>query len=277
MTSSQTLAGLEVTGPAGMILFSPTASTPALTVLDDNFLRLHPTNLDLSRALANHIFTACGLSSMAVLYDEDNAAYSQTYVKGFIQVYRLLGGELTAEIGFSSQEYDPGMLASAALDGDPQGVLIVAAGSDTALTAQHIRLLDTEVPLFTTAWAQTETLVKNGGAAVEGIELVQAYDASYNTPASQNFFLRYQERFGSNPNFAAGMAFETSQMLISALLKDGGEPAGLRQALLDTQNFQGLNGKISMDPYGDVIRSLYLSTLKDGHFVNDGILPGEKP
>ena len=66
-------------------------------------------------------------------------------------------------------------------------------------------------------------------------------------------------------------------MLIAALVKDGGEPAGLRQALLDTLNFQGLNGKISMDPYGDAIRSLYLSILKDGHFVNDGILSGRQP
>jgi branched-chain amino acid transport system substrate-binding protein len=55
-------------------------------------------------------------------------------------------------------------------------------------------------------------------------------------------------------------------LLAAALEETGGQADGLRQALLGIEDFQGLTGPISLDRFGDVVRSQYLIAIQDGAF-----------
>jgi amino acid/amide ABC transporter substrate-binding protein, HAAT family (TC 3.A.1.4.-) len=91
-TSSQTLAGLEVTNPAHMVMLSPTVSTPKLSGLDDYFFRVYPSFKDSSQAFAQYIYQNSGIARMAIIYDIDNAAYSKTYSTTFTDKFQSVGG-----------------------------------------------------------------------------------------------------------------------------------------------------------------------------------------
>lgn len=268
MTSEQSMAGLVVANEANVVLFSPTTSTPKLNGLSDYFFRINPVNSKEAQLLARYVFETDGLSRMTIVFDTDNEAFSLPYDEVFREAYQDLGGKVVGEVGFSSATlpgYDT--LVQQAEASSPQGLLIIASAFDTAMISQQTRLLDWYVPLYSSGWAQTEALIQNGGQAVEGIKIVGSYELNSQSPAFLDFQARYQERFGREPTFAATQSYEAVLILTAALEKTRGKKAGLRAALLETREFEGLTGRISLDEYGDAVRTQFLITIKDGQFV----------
>ncbi|HBW34104.1 ABC transporter substrate-binding protein [Desulfosporosinus sp. BICA1-9] len=267
-TSEQTLAGLEVTNPAKVVLLGPTVSTPDLSGIDDYFFRVYPSFKNSAQAFAQYIYQRSGITRLAIIYDSDNAAYSKTYCSTFSSKYQSMGGAITSEISFSSvaqSDFSPLLLKLSA--SKAEGLLIIASDIDTALIAQRTRLMGWQTPLFTSCWAPTKTLINNGGQAVEGIKFEQAYALTSQSPTLLDFQARYQTRFGQAPSFGAALAYDSFLVLAAALEKTGGRPEGLRQALLETHDFQGLMNTFSFDRFGDVERPIYLSTIRDGKFI----------
>ncbi|MEW6264153.1 MAG: ABC transporter substrate-binding protein [Thermodesulfobacteriota bacterium] len=267
-TSSQTLAGLPVANAARIVLLSPTTSTPELNDLDDWFFRVISTSVDGAHKLAQNSYRRRGVKRIAVVYDTDNAAYTKPYLDAFKKSYRSQGGEVVGEVGFaSSAQVDFAPLLSNLRVSDADGLLIIAAGFDTALIAQRARMIGWSIPLFTSAWAQSEKLITHGGQAVEGMDFDQAYDLNSRSPAFLEFKARYQSRFGHAPSFGAAYGYEAVLVLAAALRQTGGRAEGLRPALLAIRNFQGLIDTFSFNNYGDVMRPFYLGTIRDGGFV----------
>lgn len=279
MTSGQTMAALPVTEAAGVLLFSPTTSTPDLSGRDDHFFRINPTNSLAAQVLARHIVRERGLSRVAVIFDTDNAAYSSSYRDAFVPAVEDAGGQVVGQVSFSSaDESDFAPLLAELRAAEPDGLLSIASPFDTALIAQRARIEGWTLPLFASGWAETETLLRNGGAAVEGMEIVMNYDSGSQTPAFLDFATRFEARFGRPPTFAAAQAYETVMVLATGLERTGGRSEGLAQALLDVGTFDGLSGTIRLDPFGDVVRTLFLTTVRDGAFVTLGsIEPEEGP
>lgn len=268
-TSGQTIAGLAVTNPAHVVMLSPTATSPELSGLDDYFFRVTYSLADRAYTLAQRVYQGRNITRLAVIYDDDNAAYSRSYREAFVDKYQLLGGKLTAEAAFSSKaqpDFTP-LLAQLRVN-SPDGLLIIASDIDTALIAQRTRLMDWPIPLFTSAWAQTETLINNGGRAVEGLEIEIANASNNPSPEFLDFKTRYQARFGQAPSFGAVLGYEAANVLAVALQKTGGKADGLAPALVDIKDFKGLIDIFSFDRYGDVIRPFYLGVIHDGKYVD---------
>lgn len=267
-TSAQTLAGLKVTNPANVIMIAPTVSTPELSGLDDYFFRVHPSFKSSAQTFAKDIYERSGITNMAIIYDKDNLAYSETYSTTFADEFKLLGGNITDEVSFSSvTQPNFFLLLSKLRESKAEGLLIVASDVDTALIAQKARLMEMKIPMFTSAWAQTETLISNGGQEVEGMEIEQAYDLANQSSTFIDFQSRYKARFGNDPSFGAAYSYEATLVLTEALKKTNGNKNGLKQAMLETHNFNGLMDTFSFDKFGDVERPWYLSTIRNGKFI----------
>jgi branched-chain amino acid transport system substrate-binding protein len=267
-TSGQTVAGLAVTNPAGVVMLSPTASTPQLSGRKDFFFRVIYSLKDRAHGFAQRIYQGRKLMKIAVIWDTDNNAYSKAFLEAFVEKYRSLGGKITVKVDFSSKmQPDFSPLVEILQKGSPEGLLIIAADMDTALIAQRTHLMGWPIALFTTAWAQTETLIQNGGQTVEGLEIEIANSFNSQKPDYLDFKRRYQVRFGQIPSFGAALGYEAAQLLTVALKKTGGKADGLAQALSGIKNFKGLTDTISMDEYGDAVRPFYLGTIRNGKFM----------
>ncbi len=268
-TSAQTLAGLAVTNPARVVLLSPSATNTELSGLEDFFFRVTNSLTDRAHALAQRVYQGRGITRLAAICDTDNSAYSKAFLNAFGQKYQALGGKLVAVVEFSSKlQPDFSPMVAKLQKGNPDGLLIIAADMDTALIAQRTRLMGGSIPLFTTAWAQTETLINNGGRAVEGVEIEIANTFKNQTPAYLDFKKRYLSRYGQAPAFGAPLGYEAAKVLAAALKMTGGQAEGLAKALTSIKNFRGLTHNLSMDKYGDAIRPFYLGTIRDGKYVD---------
>lgn len=267
-TSAQTTIGLQVTSSSRVILLSPTASSPDLSGKSEYFFRVYPSFLESARSFASYIIEQKEFKKIAVIYDRDNEAYSKTYRNVFIDKYLALGGTLIKELSFSSAaQPDFAPWLEELRRSDAQSLLIIASDVDTALIAQRARLIGWNAPLFTSAWAQTETLLQNGGLAVEGMELEQSYALDSDAPLFVEFKQRYRERFGRTPSFGAAFGYEAAGILLQTLVKTDGKSANLREELLKIRDFPGLMTQFSFAANGDVIRPFYLSTIKGGRFI----------
>jgi branched-chain amino acid transport system substrate-binding protein len=275
MTSEQSLAALPLINEAGVVLLSPTTSTAELSGIEDYFFRVNPVNALAAHALARHIYQEYGAIKLATIYDTDNAGYTQIYLAAFREAYRALGGQIISEVSFSSaEEPDFGTLITTLESHEPEGLLIIASAVDTALIAQHTQLAGWEIPLFSSGWAQTEALLQNGGEAVEGMKIVTNFNSNSRDPDFLDFQAQYLERFGQAPTFAAAQTYEAVLFLAAALEKTRGSAKGLPQALITTE-IKGLTGHISLDAYGDVVRTQFLLSIKDGEFVTRAALEME--
>lgn len=268
-TSMQSLAGLEVTEPAHVVMLSPTTSTALLSGKDDLFFRVIPQIVESSWGLARHVERDRDVSRIAVIYDTDNAAYVETYRSNFEDEYRSQGGMVVAEANFSSRARpDFAPLLSQLRSVNPDGLLIIATDFDTALIAHRVRFVDWQVPLFTSAWAQTQILITTGGSAVEGMELDQAYPMNSQAPAFLDFKKRFTSLHGTEPAFGAIYGYESVKVLAAALDTTGGSAGGLPDALRGIHNFTGLTGTFSLDLYGDVRRPISMAAIHNGTYVD---------
>ena len=270
MTSGTMMASWPVFKDSGTIFISPTVSTPQLSGMRDNFFRLIPVNSVNAKKLADYAFKDLSLKRVAIFYDTDNAAFTKTYRDGFSEQFTSNGGSILLAHAFSSSaapDFKPVLvdLKSQELD----GIFVIASAVDTALVAQQARLEGVNVQLLTSNWAMTEDLIANGGHAVDGIIVVVANDENNQSEAYLAFYDRFQERFGRAPTFAAGYGYEAVLVFAHAFQMTNGELDGFADALLQTRDLPGVNGNISFDEYGDVLRTLYLMTVRDGKFVTE--------
>lgn len=268
-TSEQTLAGLKVTNPANVVMIGPTVSTPELSDLDDYFFRVYPSFTDGFEVFSRYIYQKMHITKLAIIYDVDNCAYSKKYGKILADKFQVLGGDISGEVEFSSAaEPDFYPLLMKLRGNKADGLLVIASDIDTAFIAQRARLMEWNIPLFTSSWAATDKLVKNGGKAVEEVKFEQAYALGSQALKFNDFKLRYQARFGSVPSYGATLAYDAAMVLAEALKKTEGKAKGLKQALIETSDFEGVMGTFAFNKFGDVRRPFYLSTIRNGKFIN---------
>jgi branched-chain amino acid transport system substrate-binding protein len=96
--------------------------------------------------------------------------------------------------------------------------------------------------------------------------MISAYHPQNPNPAFEPFVERFEARYNRQPNLLVPLAYDTVRILAQALEQTGGEADGLREALLAVQDFEGVQGLISFNQYGDVVMDMYIVQIKDGQF-----------
>jgi branched-chain amino acid transport system substrate-binding protein len=268
MTSSQSVAAMPQMEAAGMVLLSPTASTPELSGIRDHFFRVQPSTDAAAEALARYAVRDLGLTRMAVVMDMGNPAYAEPFHRHFARTFAALGGSLDPPAILDSRDVpDWEVVALALAERDREGVLVVLSARDLAALAQALSARGLNARLFSSGWAMTEDLLQMGGRTVENIVFSGHTFQDMETPALRAFRERYRARFGHAPSFAAAYAYDALRVLARALERTRGRRAGLPEALTGIRDFPGLHWPISIDEYGDTRSPMFITAVRDGRFV----------
>ena len=266
MTSSIGVVVQPVVDAGKTTTVSPTVKTDQLSGQDDYFLRVTAPLSRNAERVAIHATGQLGLQKFAVVYDASNRAFTETWLSHFRDALAENNGEVIIAEEFKSEpdvHYLP--IAKRLLENDPDGVLFLSNAIDTAMLAQQLRKLGSDVPLFSSEWAFTTDLISFGGHAVDGMISFHSFNANDNSQEYLSFKKGFTEHFGYSPSFATVLAYDAATFLFKGLERTT-ERAKLRDALLEMDTFQGLQSKISIDEYGDVERQLFLTVVEDGAF-----------
>jgi branched-chain amino acid transport system substrate-binding protein len=268
MTSQTAVTVVPEINQAKIPLISPTVSTNKLNGLDDYFFRVYYTNAQAASLLARKLSSQKDLSRIAVIYDLSNSAYTEDWVRHFQQILEQSGGELVARVPFDLRSDTLFLdLATEAAATKPQGILILANAVDTAMICQQLTKIGDDLPRYATGWSYSDDLIQFGGKSVEGLHIIQSADLQNPSPTLQRFIKAYQKRFNSPPNFPALHAYDATRMVL-AILKKTKNPQAIRDELLKTENFTGLQSDLSLDRYGDLKHPLlHLARITNGQFI----------
>ncbi|HEY4745858.1 MAG TPA: ABC transporter substrate-binding protein [Desulfuromonadaceae bacterium] len=267
MTSSMAVVAVPLVNGSKTLLISPTVTTTELSGMDDNFLRVISTTKEYSEKNAVYQFDKVGHRRVAVIYDLDNRSYSEDWFKGFRTAFEGRGGSIAATMTYRSAG-EPVFtdLAAEMLKSRPDLVLIIANAVDAAMICQQLRKLNKGVGVAVTEWGSTERFIELAGPAADGVVAAQFLNRSDSSPRYARFHESYLKRFGQEPGFAGVAGYDATIVALEAFAKRS-HGQSLKEYIIATSTFQGVQQPIVLDRFGDADRKSYLTLIRNGRFV----------
>lgn len=266
VTSAMGQAALPEAAKRGVLLISPTIMATSLRGRDDVLFNVAPSLAAVTRQSAEALY-AQGLRRVAVAHDVRNKAFSSDWLTHFRQDFEALGGQVVADIPFSSDDLlSVETIARRLIDPGPDALHFICGAVDAVRLVQAVRHLGSAVAIGSASWAATEHLIQLGGRSVEGMLTTQLFNRDDETPTYLAFRKRFVARFNQEPGFPAVAAYDATRALLAAYAQRRAGQA-LKEALLAAGPFEGVQERWSFDPSGDAGRKVVVAVVREGRFV----------
>jgi branched-chain amino acid transport system substrate-binding protein len=113
----------------------------------------------------------------------------------------------------------------------------------------------------------TADLFEQAGYTSDGGYIVSYLNQDSKSTSYLNFKNKYRGLYGKDPTFASNLTYEAVNVLKEGLVhSDTENPESIKEAILDIQQFQGLQGQLNINRYGDIMRDIYLYEIRDNAF-----------
>lgn len=267
MTSNVAVAVAPLATEAGVLMVSPSVTTNDLNDKDDQFFRVVAPSAYHAVGMADFLLKKRQVEQLNVVLEMGNKAYTESWFASFEKAYLAAGGRIAKVVRYTSAaDLDFTQPAAAALQGEPEAIVMITSAVDAALLANQFRQQPLNVQLVTAEWAGTGKLTELGGANVEGVFVPHYFNHNSRLPAYVAFRDAYQRRFNKEPGFPAVVGFNAAQVVIRALQQRHGQET-LKQALLRIRSFEGLQETLAFNEFGDVQNRTFFTVIKEGRYV----------
>lgn len=249
-----------------ILTVSPTVSAASVSGQDDWFFRVITENRRMGETLGRYAVSQ-GMKEVAVLRETSNDAYTGPILEAFRQTTQASGVVVKPAIEFDLRR-KPDYDSLAQRLGASSAYLLLANGFDSAQVGQKLAQAGHLGPLLASPWAMTPEVISLGGRQVERMVFVSIYDSQNLNPRWLAFREAYKNLYGQDPGFAAVYARDALSLLVLALEKaPSWEPESLRTTMKSLGEISGLQASFHLDSQGDVVRDLFLLTVREGRFV----------
>ena len=264
-TSGVAAAILPVTGPAGLLNISPTLTGMSFYGKDDTMVRINRTTRDNATDYAA-VMAQRGMRRVAVAFDMRNKAFTTSWLEEFRTAMQARGATLAAEVPYESAgDADFAKVVESMLAGKPDGLLFISGAIDVARLAKQAKAMAPKLPIVSTEWAATEQLLELGGTVIDGLLIVQNFNAHDSGERFVAFRESYFRRFQRNPGYSSVSAYDAATVLFEAL-KRRRDSESAKTAVLKYGPYQGLQQTIAFDANGDTARQVYFTEVRDGRY-----------
>jgi branched-chain amino acid transport system substrate-binding protein len=270
--SGAAVAASPVVSGAGMVMISPSNTSPSLTSdlegtagtdYHEGYYRTAHNDLFQGKAVADFVFTELGLTTAAAIHDGD--PYTQGLAQAFSDAFEELGGEITTFVGVNKGDTDMTPVLSDVASGSPEAVyfpifqpegdfIVQQIGAVSGL--EDVTLVGADGLLVSDFLGLPET----AGMYFSGPSLQFGDNSNELTEVSAtDFLVSYEEREGEPPSAAFwAHAYDATTMLLAAIEDvavetDDGlfiDRAALREAVT-ASSFSGMIGDLACDDFGD--------------------------
>lgn len=270
MTSELSRVTAPLSEKNKMVMISPFANSADFTDQGEFFFRISPTDRDEARHLADLSFRERGYRRISILYDLTNREYTENRAFYFRDFIEALGGTIVQVTSYTTRDdTDFGLLTTQASQNNPDVVYILADGSDLVRICRQLKKRNHDLPVLATGMAITPELLKQGGAAVNGIEFFQSFDFNSTAVVYQRFLDDYKNRFHEEPELGAFYAFESAKIMLTAL-EQARAKRNLNDIIHEIKDFKGLQETLEINQYGAAERTLVHKRIDNGAIVTIG-------
>ncbi|MFA4931028.1 MAG: penicillin-binding protein activator [Patescibacteria group bacterium] len=264
--SGETLAAAEITEPAGVVLITPSSSSPVVTLAGDYVFRNTTSDADLEKAMASHI--SKNYQTIAVI--SENTEYAQHLHDVFVDEYENNGGAIVVDETFYSYTTDFSDIINEIKKSSAEAVFInpqsETAGGNIIKLASTSKL---NLPLFGTNVVAGATALSIAGPTADGVVVIDNPPLDKSNPTAQDFLKRYQQLYGTPTfEFYLGAAYDDVSLLAQAIEEIGLQGENIKNYFYKLKNYSGVIGDYRFDSNGDLVWIQYsLKEIKGGSVV----------
>jgi branched-chain amino acid transport system substrate-binding protein len=211
-----------------------------------------------------------GLKKVAILYGNDDAMTKATY-EVFKKNLQAAGIQILSEQTFAKGDRDFSPQLTQIKAQNPDAIIAAALAEEASGIVSQARQLGIPktVRILGGNGLNSPGLIKNAGAAAEGVIVGAAWNVSSTAPLNVKFVNDYTKKFNHSPDQFAAQAYAGVYIVYQAAKASGGgqDRKALRDALAKTKNLDTVLGRFSFTAGRDADHSIIVQEIKDGKFV----------
>jgi len=265
MISSDCKAAAPIAQDEEVVLFSPSATNPAVTTIGPYIFRACFLDSFQGQTIAEFAAKQLKTKRMAILVENGN-----DYAKGLADytktAFTKAGGAVVAVEYFAKGEKDFSSLLTKIKSVKPDVIVVPSYYDTVALCVKQTREMGMKVPMMGgDGWDSPKMQEIAGAKNLNNTFYTNHYTSLDPVPKVQNFVKAYRARYHKMPDTLAALGYDTGYVLFDAIKRArSADKAQIRAALAVTANFQGVTGSITMGKDRNPIKSISVLELKDG-------------
>ncbi len=264
VASSNSLAMAEKAQAAGVPMITPSSTNITVTQKGDYIFRVCFIDPFQGGVMAKFARENLKADRVAILQD-NKSAYSIGLTEVFTAKFKEMGGTLLATESYSQGDTDFRAQLTSIKKLKPQGIYVPGYYNDVGIIARQARELGLTVPMMGGDGWDSEKLFELAGDTLDGSYFSNHYSPQNPDPRVKNFIANYKAAYTAVPDALAALGYDAARVAIAALerSKDLSGPA-IRDAIAQTQGFEGVAGKISLDAQRNAVKSAAILKVANG-------------
>ena len=274
LTSSTTIAAARVygSGPAPVVMISPSASSPDLSGISPYVFRVCPSDLQHGPSLARFARQTLGARRAGIIYVNND--YGRGVRSTFAAEFARLGGTVV--------EADPYVATTPPLEpylwrmrrGGVDVLLLAAERPGAALALRELHALRITWPVL---GGDALTGIESDGALAEGVRVSSAYLPDRHDERNAAFVADYARAYpGQRPDHRGAGAYDAVFLVGHAIEASGASRRAIRDYLAKVghgrASFEGVTGGIAFDSSGDVPgKTVVIGVVRGGQLVTQAV------
>lgn len=241
--SSASVAVLPMANNSKTVMVSPSASSTALSIPNDYFFRVVPSDNYQGEFMAQAIRDQ-GVGNVAIMYT--NEPYGANMSRVFQEKFENLGGKVVVTAYAEPDVIDLTTQMQKIKDAKPQAIFFAPNSVVTAIAAMNIgRDLGLSAPLYGADIMYDKTIINNAKDASQGLTV-----STFPTGTSVFKQMLLNEYKVDEQLYAAPQAYDAFEAIYRAI--EGGATTGEQiKNKLPSIQFEGMSANISFDQNGE--------------------------
>ncbi len=249
-------------------MVSPTATNPLVTQGRKYVFRVCFIDTEQGKVAAKLASEHFKAKTAAVIYDISQD-YSVALATFFKREFIKAGGKIVSDTKFKSGDRDFTPQLSSIQGTKPDLIYAPIYYTECALMAKQAKEMGLNAPILAGDGVQAPELIELGGPAVEGVLFTTHFHKDMvDSELGRKWLDLFHKEYGKEADAFTAMGADAYFIVLDAIKRAGStDPEKIREALVNTKDFHGVSGKITMKPDGDPIKAMVLNKVQDGKFV----------
>lgn len=259
----------EVCEQARIVMITPTSTNPKVTIREDGTRKRYIFRACFIDPFQGKVAATFALKNLnkktaAILYDVGN-----DYVKGLAEYFKASfeegGGKVLIFESYSKDDVDFSALLTKVKRFNPDILFLPDYYTKVGLIVKQAKGIGITSTLMGGDGWDSPDILKIAGEAIEGGYFTNHYSPEDPREEVSEWVKKYLERYGKIPDALATLAYDATNLLLTAVAHANSfEPDKIREALDKIKEFKSVSGKIVFDENGNPIKDAVIMQYKNG-------------
>lgn len=268
VASSYALAAAPVAKASRVLMVSPAASNPRVTVEGGQVKRyvFRACFIDPYQGRVMADFAAASLGAKrAAVFTDSTSNYSRSVSEVFQSVFTANGGKIVSQEVYLQKDQNFRNQLARIQDANPDVIFIPGYYQEAGLIIKQAREMGIGVPLLGADGWDTPALIQYAGhEALNNTYFSNHYSLQNSSPINSKFVDGYRLEYCKEPGAFSALGYDTVLLVLEAIKRaNSTDPEKIRDALENIE-IEGATGKISFDVFHNPVKSAVVIKMVDG-------------